>query len=165
MCALPSWLEDVAGGSGVGLGLQRGVLVEGCAGVLLHAGEAAGNVLVEGGDDGGLGHVFDLVGLGVAVWNVGVEGVLREPVLGGGEWFVGVGAEEVEGVAGLVDEDGHVVFYLVEYGDVAVRIVRVSAGRVGQCDHMAHPLTHVDRDSAKVIDQVTHWGGAVFVAA
>ena len=59
-----------------------GVLVEDGAVVWVDAGEFATDVFVLGGDGGVLGDVFELVGLGVRVGDVGVLVVVIEPVGG-----------------------------------------------------------------------------------
>jgi hypothetical protein len=52
--------------------------------VWIYASEFAGDVFVVGGDDGILGDVLELVGLGVGVGDVGVLVVVVEPI--GGAW-------------------------------------------------------------------------------
>jgi hypothetical protein len=61
------------------------VLVEHGTVVWVDAGELAGGVFVVGGDDGVLGDVFKLAGLGEGVRDVGVLGIIVEPV--GGAWW------------------------------------------------------------------------------
>lgn len=60
---------------------ERRVLVEDLLPSGLDAGELAGDVFVEDGDDGGLGDVLDGVGLGVRVRHVGVLVVIVPPVV------------------------------------------------------------------------------------
>ena len=49
-----------------------------------------------------------------------------QPSVRGGKWDIGVGAEEVEGVACFMDEDGEIAVDAVEHCDVAVRVVGIS---------------------------------------
>ena len=78
------------------LRVDGGPLVEDFAGIWVQTGEAARNVFLVAGDDGVLGHVFDLVGLGVWVRDVFVLAVLIDPVAAAGQGRGAVGVEEVE---------------------------------------------------------------------
>lgn len=80
--------------------------MEDFVGIGVKSEEAAGDITLVGRDDGVLGDVFDLVGLGVGVWDGGIEVVFVGPFGATGEGLVGVeGAEEIQGVCGFVDVD------------------------------------------------------------
>lgn len=68
-------------------------------------------------------------------------------------------------MAALVDEDGEIAVDAVEEGDVAVGVVGVAAGGVGEGDHMADVLARVDGETAEEIDHVDEGVRAGFVAA
>lgn len=120
----------------------------------LDAREPIGDVQIEGIDHRILGDVLNLVDLRVRVGDIGILVVVVEPVGGGGEGFVGVGVQEVEGVAALVDEDGEVAVDAVEHCDVAVGIVGVAAVGVGEGDHMADVLARVHGGAAEEVNHV-----------
>ncbi|KAI4087264.1 MAG: hypothetical protein L6R37_008339 [Teloschistes peruensis] len=130
-----------------------------------YAAEPTGHVQIVSIDDGVLRHVLYLVGLGIRVRHGRILVVVVEPVLGGGEGFVGVSAQEVQGMAALVDEDGEVAVDAVEEGDVAVGVVGVTAGRVGKGDHVTDVLARVDGETAEEIDHIGERVRAGIVAA
>ena len=121
--------DAVAVASLASLGDDGGELVEDLDVVGLDGAEAVGlDVDVVGCDDGVLGDVLDGVGAGVVVGNIRVLGKLREPLVGVGEGLVGVGAVEIEGVAGLVDDDGEEVGNVTEEGNGTVPLESPGTG-------------------------------------
>lgn len=146
------------------LRVHSGVLVENLPAVFIQAAEAAGDVALIALDNCVLSDVFDLVGLGVGVRDVGILVVSGEPFGGGGERFVFVGVLDVEGVGGLVDEDGEVGYGGAEHDDVGVEVVGVAVCG-GDGDDVADVVVGMDGEAAEDIDHVDEMLRAVFVAA
>ncbi len=96
--------------------------------VRLHRAITPRDIKIKRCDDRALRHILKHAALGVAVWDIGVLGVIVEPSLRGGQCVGGlfVGAKEVEGVGGFMDEDCQVAVNAVEHSDIAVQIVGVT---------------------------------------
>lgn len=131
----------------------------------LYTREPARDVQVEGINHRVLRHVFDLVVLRVRVRHVGILVVVVEPVLRGREGFVRVSAQEVEGVAALVQEHGEVPVDAVEHCDVAVPIVGVASVGVGEGDHVPDPLAGLHGQAAEEVDHIAEGVGGGCVTA
>ena len=132
-------------------------------GVGVESEEAAGDIPLVGGDDGVLGHVLDLVGLGVRVRDGGILVVFVGPFGAAGEGLVREeGAEEVQGVGGFVDVDVDVGEGVAEEDEVAAAVVGVPGG-VRERHDVPVELAGMDREAAEGVDQIGQWAVAVFV--
>ena len=145
--ALPD--DAVAITSLTGLGDESGVLVEDGVPVGFDAGVLPGDVLVVDGDDGVLGNILDHVALSVVVGDVGVLVIVVPPVVAGGEGLVGVGAVEIERVAGLVDDGGK---HVVDRADEVDGTVPLEGPAVvcRSVDNMTDPGAHLNGETTEL---------------
>lgn len=139
--------------------------MEDLIGIGVEPEEAARDIALVGRDDGVLGHVLDLVGLGIGVRDGRVLVVFVSPFGAAGEGLVREeGAEQVQGVCGFVDVDVEVGEGVAEEDEVAAAVVGVPVGGRERHDVPAE-LTGVDRKAAEAVDQVAQGAVAVFVVA
>lgn len=145
------------------LRINRSVLMEDFVGIGVKAEKAAGDIALVGRDDGVLGHVLDLVGLGVRVRDGRVLVVFVGPFGAAGEGLVGEeSAEEVQGVCGFVDVHVDVGEGVAEEDEVAAAVVGVPVGGRERHDVPAE-LAGMDREAAEGVDQIAQGAVAVFV--
>ena len=163
ICAAPARNQQVRRGGIPLFRINRGVLMEDFIGVGVESEEAAGDIPLVGGDDGVLGHVLDLVGLGVRVRDGGVLVVFVGPFGAAGEGLVREeGAKEVQGVGGFVDMDVDVGEGVAEEDEVAAAVVGVPGG-VRERHDVPVELAGMDRKAAEGVDQIGQGAVAVFV--